>query len=158
MGKGLGGRGIKVSKLGKSVGLKRLFLTPSTASAPLHSLQLLHCCWYGLHRAGGGERGAVFKYINNACSMQMNLPLNITLVMLSGCASRDPGVTVCVGTAEGGGGVRGTRNPLIPWHSPASPPPPQLPHIIRTPAPSHIPVLDKFLGSQHAMQPGSPVP
>lgn len=51
-----------------------------------------------------------------------------------------------------------TRNPPIDQHSPLSLPPPQLPHITHTPAPSRLPVHDKFLGSQRAMQPGSPVP
>lgn len=57
-GEGVGCGG-KVGRLGKSVGLKCLLLTPGTASAPFHSLYLPHCCWYGLHRAGRREGGCI---------------------------------------------------------------------------------------------------
>lgn len=89
----------------------------------------------------------------------MKLPLNITLAMLSGCASWDPGVTGCVGTRKGGvwEGRAHQKFPHTPTQTPSSPSTPAPPHYTH----SHslpLSVHDKFLGSQYAMQPGSPVP
>lgn len=143
MGKRLGGA--NVSRLGKSIGLKWMFLTPSTASAPLHPLQLPHCYWLLVQSArGGGGRGgakggeAVFKYINNAWSMQMKLPLNIILVMLSGCASWDPGVTMCMGTRRDTGQQKFPHTLAQPLFFPPTPPPPHNTHSFPPPAAQQI--------------------
>lgn len=137
MGKGLGGA--NVSRLGKSMGLKWLFLTPSTTSATLHPLQLPHCYWSLVQSAPGG--GAVFKYINNAYSMQMKLPLNITLVILSGCVSRDLGVTLCVGTRRGTGHQKYPHTLAQPPFLPSTPPPPHNTHSFPPPGAQQIPWL-----------------
>lgn len=46
--------GEEVFRLGKSMGLEWLLLTPSTAAEALRSLQFPHRCWYSLHGEGGG--------------------------------------------------------------------------------------------------------
>lgn len=71
--------------------------------------------------------------------MQMKLPLNITLVVLSGCASWDPGVTGCVGT-EGWGEDAGHQKPphtlAQPPFSPSTPASPHHTHSCSFPPPS----------------------
>lgn len=80
----------------------------------------------------GGERGALFKYINNACSMHMKLPLNRTSVMLSGHASWDTGVC-----GDGAGDAGHQKCPSTLAQSPSSPftPAPHFTHSLLPPTP-----------------------
>lgn len=67
-----------------------------------------------LVQRGEVKGGAVFKYINNACSMQMKVPWNIiALVMLLGCISPDLAVMGC-NRLGGNRRIGVTPNPPIP--------------------------------------------
>lgn len=80
-----------------------------------------------LVQRGEVKGGAVFKYINNACSMQMKVPWNIiALVMLLGCISPDLAVMGCKETGreqEDRGHPKSSHTLTVPPH-PLHPAPP----------------------------------